>query len=199
MKQFCIDTTAPCLHRVVEGLDGSEKMEDYDRLAKLCEKLAKDVTERDALIKEKDAALRESLSCLKDMASGVSGWAWEGVLGDAHEVLSKTLPSKALDRALAAEREKCMQNPPVVFDSVEALSHRLGNSCPLERTHVATERWWLAERNSPAIYLGNEGMLTTDVWLAKKFPSFDSAQEFINSSMSCFGTSWQVLEHVFYV
>jgi hypothetical protein len=60
-------------------------------------RLIKAVAERDALLKEKDGALR--VLCDTD------AWMrdWESV----RKELSKTPPSEALDRALAAEREKC--------------------------------------------------------------------------------------------
>jgi hypothetical protein len=41
-------------------MNSLDKMEDYDYLAKLCEKLSRDVAERDALIKEKNAALSKA-------------------------------------------------------------------------------------------------------------------------------------------
>jgi len=78
------------------------------------------------------------------------------------------------------------------------LTVKLGHFPP-ERLHIKTETWWLAERSSPAIYLGNEGNLTTSAWAAKKFSSLELAQEFISSSLNVFGTDWRILDHMFYV
>lgn len=69
---------------------------------------------------------------------------------------------------------------------------------PPERHHTKSETWWLAERGSPAIYLGNQGLLTDNVWEAKRFPSSELAQEYINSCSNCYGTDWRVLDHIFY-
>lgn len=73
------------------------------------------------------------------------------------------------------------------------------SSVPQERRHARSQIWWVAERGSPATYLGNEGSLTGDIWHAKKFPSLESAEEFVHSWANCHGTDWQILDHMFYI
>jgi len=75
----------------------------------------------------------------------------------------------------------------------------MSENIPQERVHIKTEIWWLLERDSPAVYIGCNDTFTNDVWQAKRFKSFESAQEFVNSPMNYYGTDWQILDHVFYV
>jgi len=70
-------------------------------LEKEAEELRKQVAERDALLAEKDAALLFAFN-------RVTGHATDGrsVVAVIEEALAKTLPSEALERALAAERRR---------------------------------------------------------------------------------------------
>ena len=76
--------------------------------------LRKQVAERDALLVEKDAAISQRLSADKYCAQyahlpeseEARASACEEADGALKEALAKTLPSEALERALAAERKK---------------------------------------------------------------------------------------------
>jgi hypothetical protein len=82
----------------------TDMIAECDRLAKVAgaqaleiAELRKQVAERDALLVEKDAALKETQN-FKVLPIGLT-------MRIKH-ALSKTLPSEALERALAAEREQ---------------------------------------------------------------------------------------------
>jgi hypothetical protein len=95
-------------------MNSLDKMEDYDRLARLCEKLSRDVAERDALLVEMRDALLEMDANHKE---------WAACCGKSVAALSKTLPSAALERALAAERQAGHDEAMLAMSKIEPFGY----------------------------------------------------------------------------
>jgi hypothetical protein len=105
--------------------------DEIDRLARLCEKLAKDVAERDALLVEKDAALTSVQQAARysklyghDPDAGEDcAQAWQDADEAVDNALAKTLPSEALERTLEEARQQGRDEAMLAMSKMEPVAH----------------------------------------------------------------------------
>jgi len=87
------------LHDAIDAATAQSQQEIAD--------LRKQVAERDALLATVRKALKPFVIEMSDYVSGENPKVVK-MVNDGNRALSKTLPSEALERALVAEREKCI-------------------------------------------------------------------------------------------